>query len=97
MDTNKQTLKKLPKGMKFSIIDSYDEEDIILVKTIATLIYNGYSTKEIYNSVLDTENREDVRFFGGIVEDILLDFIKRNPEFAEILKSNNLPILNFKT
>ena len=82
MNTNKPIIKKLPKAIKFSTIDSYDEEDIILVETIATLIYNGYSSKEIYNSILDTENKEACRLFGAIIEDIMKDFTKLNPEFT---------------
>lgn len=89
MNTSKQNIKQLPKEIKFATINSYDEEDIILEETIATLIYNSYSSKEIYKSIFDTECRETSRFMGHFVENIMKDFIKLNPEFVEILERNN--------
>lgn len=46
MKNIKSNLEELPKGIKFATINSYDDEDIILEKIIATLIYNGYSKKK---------------------------------------------------
>lgn len=94
MNKNTKNFKQLPRGIKFATINSHDEEDIILEETIATLIYNGYSSNEIYKSIFDTENREASRFIGHIAEDIMINFIKLNPEFDAILEKNNR-IYNF--
>lgn len=85
----KTTLKQLPKGLKFSTINSYDEEDIILETITAKLIYNGYSKDEIHKDLSNTENQIDSQFMGTIIEDIINNFIKLNPEFAETFKKNN--------
>lgn len=85
----KTNLKQLPKGLKFSTINSHDEEDIILEKHIATLIYNGYSKDEIYKSLSNSENKKDSQFIGIIAQEIMYNFIKLNIEFAEILEYNN--------
>lgn len=89
MKNNKSNLKKLPKGLKFSTINSCDEEDIILEKHIATLVYNGYSKDEIYKSFSNPENDTDSEFIGIIAQDMIYNFIKLNPKFKEILERNN--------
>lgn len=95
---NKLNLKQLPKGTKFSTINSYNENDIILEKYIATLIYNEYSKDEIYKSLSNPENEIDSQFIGIVVQDIINNFIKLNPEFAKILtQKNNFNKLSFKT
>ena len=89
MKNNNLNLKKLPKGIKFATINSYDEEDFILETIIAKLIYNGYSKDQIYKSLSNSENETDSEFIGIIAQDIIYNFIKLNPEFKEILEKNN--------
>jgi hypothetical protein len=50
MNTNKPNFKQIPKGIKFAKSNSYDEEDIILEKIIATLIYNGHSIDQRFTN-----------------------------------------------
>ncbi|MFV8441553.1 hypothetical protein [Flavobacterium sp. LB2P44] len=87
MKNNKSNLKKLPKGVKFATINSYDSEDIILEKHIATLIYNGYSKNQIYKSLSNPENDADMEFIGIVAQEMICKFIELNPEFAIILKT----------
>lgn len=90
MKNIKSNLKELPKGIKFATINSYDEEDIILEKIIATLIYNGYSKNQIYKSLsTNPENAIDCEFIGIIAQEMICNFIELNPKFAEILERNN--------
>lgn len=87
MKNNKSNLKKLPKGVKFATINSYDSEDIILEKHIATLIYNGYSKNQIYKSLSNPENEEGTEFIGIVAQEMICNFIELNTEFAIILKT----------
>lgn len=89
MKNSKTELKELPKGVKFSTINSYDGDDIILEKHIAKLIYNGYSKDEIYKSFSNPENEIDSQFIGVMVQETLNNFIELNPEFAIILEQND--------
>lgn len=89
MNKNTQNLQQLPKGIKFSTINSYDKEDIILEKHIATLIYNKYSKDEIYKALSNAENEIDSQFIGIMAQEMIFNFIELNPEFAIILEQNN--------
>lgn len=89
MKNIKSNLKELPKGIKFATTNSYDEEDIILEKIIATLIYNGYSKNQIYKSLTNPENEIDAQFIGVIVQEMIYNFIKLNPVFDELLEQND--------
>lgn len=89
MKNNKSNFKRLPKGVKFATINSYDSEDIILEKHIATLIYNGYSKNQIYKSLSNPKNDADIEFIGIVAQEMICNFIELNSKFAEILESNN--------
>lgn len=89
MKNNKPELKELPKGVKFATHDSNNIDFIILEYYIAILIYNGTSFEQLLESADDIENKQDKEQMITETTNIVLDFIKLNSEFAEILDRNN--------
>jgi hypothetical protein len=89
MKNSKTEFKELPKNIKFATINSKKEDDIILEFYIAILIYNGTSFNQLLEPADDIENKKDKEQMITETTNIILDFIKLNPEFAEILERNN--------
>ena len=92
MKNNKTELKELPKDIKFATHNSNNEDSIILEFFIANLIYNGASLNQLLEPAEDIENKKDKEQMITETTNLILDFIKLNPEFAEILEQNNKAI-----
>lgn len=90
MKNNKPEFKKLPKHIKFATHNSNNEDFIILEFFIANLIYNGASFYQLLEPAKDIENKKDKEQMITETTNVILDFIKLNPEFAEILERNNI-------
>ena len=89
MKNSNTEFKELPKNVKFATINSKKEDDIILEFYIAILIYNGTSFKQLLEPADEIENKKDKKQMTTETTNLILDFIKLNPEFAEILEQNN--------
>ena len=89
MKNNNLKFKELPKDIKFSTHNSNNEDFIILEFFIANLIYNGASFNQLLEPAENIENKKDKEQMITETTNIVLDFIKLNPEFAEILERNN--------
>ena len=89
MKNYKTDFKELPKDIKFATHHSNNEDFIIIEFFIANLIYNGASFNQLLEPADDIENKKDKEQMITETTNIILDFIKLNPEFAEILERNN--------
>lgn len=89
MKNYKTELKELPKDTKFATFNSETKEIILGEYLIATLIYNGESLDKILKSANEIKNKKEREDVKTIMSNIILDFIKLNPEFSEILEINN--------
>lgn len=89
MKNNKTEFKELPKRVKFTTINSTNEDYIILEFLIANLIHNGASINQLLQPAEDIVNKKDKQQMITETTNIILDFINLNPEFAEILEQNN--------
>ena len=89
MKTNNTTLKELPKNIKFATHNTNNIDFIILEFFIANLIYNGTSFKQLLEPADHIENKKVKEQMITETTNIILDFIKLNPEFANILEKNN--------
>lgn len=89
MKNNKPNFKELPKDIKFATHNSNNEDFIILEFFIANLIHNGASFYQLLEPAEDIENKNDKEQLITETTNIILNFIKLNPEFAEILERNN--------
>jgi hypothetical protein len=81
--------KNLPKDTKFSTFNSGNEDDMLLEILIANLIYNGKSFKSLIKIVDTLEKSKDREEMKAKITNIILDFIKLNPNFTEILNRND--------
>ncbi|OXB09553.1 hypothetical protein B0A81_05320 [Flavobacterium plurextorum] len=88
MKNNRKEFKELPKNIKFATHNSNNEDFIIIEYFIANLIYNGASFKQLLEPAHDIKNKKDKEQMITETTNIVLDFIKLNPEFAKILKQN---------
>ena len=89
MKNSKTKFKDLPKSVKFATHNSNNEDSIILEFFIANLIYNGASLNQLLEPADHIENKKDKEQMIIETTNIILDFIKLNPEFSEILERNN--------
>lgn len=89
MKNNKTEFKELPKHIKFATHNSNNEDFIILEFFIANLIYNGASFNQLLEPAEDIENKKDKEQMITETTNIILDFIKLNPELSEVLEQNN--------
>lgn len=89
MKTNNTTLKELPKNITFATHNLNNEDFIILEFFIANLIYNGASFNQLLEPAEDIENKKDKEQMITETTNLILDFIKLNPKFAEVLEHNN--------
>jgi len=86
---NNPKFKELPISTKFATHDSNNIDFILLELFIANLIYNGTSFNQLLEPAQDIENKRDKEQMITETTNIILEFIKLNPEFAEILEQNN--------
>lgn len=93
MKINNPEFKELPEDVKFATHDSNNIDFIILEYYVAILIYNGYSFKQLLEPADDIEDKNNKKQMIKETTDIVLGFIKLNPEFGIILEQNNRSIL----
>lgn len=89
MKTNNPQFKELPENTKFATQNSNNIDFIILEYYVAILIYNGSSFEQLLEPANDIEDKNNKKQMITETINIVLDFIKLNPEFAEILEQNN--------
>lgn len=89
MKNKKREFKELPRDIKFATHNSKNEDYIIIEYFIAILIYNGSAFKQLLEPADDIKNKRDKEQMISETTNIILDFIKLNPEFAKILEQNN--------
>lgn len=80
--------KELLKGTKFSTLKSENKDDFIAEVNIALLILNGHSFDNLFGFLALIEKKKDQEEMKIKTTNLILDFIKLNPEYADILKQN---------
>ncbi|MFY0602937.1 MAG: hypothetical protein JXQ93_03240 [Flavobacteriaceae bacterium] len=86
--------KGLPEDVKFSTLNSENEDDILLEILIANLINNGSSFSSLMLPIKTLEKEKDKREMKEKITNIILDFLELNPQFVPILKKND-EVANF--